>query len=172
MPMAGFAQDRDDRSKTDLQLLEEAECIEKTGKNPKYGSDGKIKDDCAKNKCQTRHEEIARELDSRGIFHKNQMPDTSLAEYKIDEVRQLMRIIRRITVLPGPVPNTVRLKKRPADNYTRGVCVVRRHSSQPDGSCGIRDRMPAATANLRVRPARLPVLYVHSNQLATHHHHL
>ena len=85
MPMAGFAQDRDDRSKTDLQLLEEAECIEKTGKNPKYGSDGKIKDDCAKNKCQTHHEEIARELDSRGIFHKSQMPDTSMAKYKIDD---------------------------------------------------------------------------------------
>ena len=72
----------DDSSKTDFELLKEAELIEKMETNITYDNNGNLRS-AAQNENQERHEELVDELNSRGIFHKSQTIDNSLAEYEV-----------------------------------------------------------------------------------------
>ena len=71
-----------DATKSDFILLAEAEGIEKKEKNLKYDTKGNNKNTVTNND-QKRHEEIVKELNSRGIFHKTQTCDISLSEYEV-----------------------------------------------------------------------------------------
>ena len=72
----------DDSSKTDLELLKEAELIEKTETNLTYDNNGNMRNE-AQNENQELHEELVDELNSRRIFHKSQTIDNSLTEYEV-----------------------------------------------------------------------------------------
>ncbi len=76
---------KDDSIKSDFDLMNEAEKIEKTEKNIRYDKDGNNKDSI-KNSDQKRHEDIVKELNSRGIFHRSQDQPLLLDQYKVDSI--------------------------------------------------------------------------------------
>jgi hypothetical protein len=113
--MAGIVY-ADDALKKDFDLLKEAEKIEEKEKGLKYDKDGNNKDSI-KNEDQKRHEDIVKELNSRGIFHKSQTLGDSMVGYEVVNTQSISNSDQIQVITYSPTGNNIE-----TDDYVCSPC--------------------------------------------------